>query len=112
MTVLDRCNVLICPSHSEGMPNVILEAMARGLFILATDVGATDVLVKDGENGKLILSGDKNELFNAIKEIVELSPNELAAKGLIGRSYAQQKFAWSTIAAQLREEISKRLRNH
>ena len=33
-------DVLICPSYSEGMPNVIIEAAARGLAIIATNVGA------------------------------------------------------------------------
>ncbi len=112
MKILDDCNILICPSHSEGMPNVILEAMARGLFILATDVGATNVLVKDGENGKLIQPGNKHELLSAINSIKEKSPAELAAKGMIGRNYAREKFSWSTIAAQLVEEVAKRLRNH
>lgn len=39
-TILQNADVLICPSHSEGMPNVIMEGMASGLAILATDVGA------------------------------------------------------------------------
>ncbi|MGB1032924.1 MAG: glycosyltransferase family 4 protein, partial [Flavobacteriales bacterium] len=38
--LMDQCAVLLCPSHSEGMPNVIMEGMARGLAVLATDVGA------------------------------------------------------------------------
>ncbi|MGB0418765.1 MAG: glycosyltransferase family 4 protein, partial [Opitutales bacterium] len=42
---LDQGDVLVCPSYSEGMPTVILEAMARGLAIVATDVGATCELV-------------------------------------------------------------------
>ena len=43
----------MCPSYSEGMPNVIMEAMSRGLAIIATDVGAVSKLV-DEENGWLI----------------------------------------------------------
>lgn len=109
--ILDSCNVLICPSHSEGMPNVILEAMARGLFILATDVGATNVLVIDGENGKLIKPGNRQELLSAINEILRTSPQMLTERGRVGNRFAQQKFAWSAIAAQLLEEVSKRLRN-
>ena len=50
---LDEGDVLVCPSYSEGMPTVILEAMARGLAIIGTDVGATRELVDDG-NGHLI----------------------------------------------------------
>ena len=38
--IIDNCHVLVTPSHSEGMPNVIMEGMARGLAIVATYVGA------------------------------------------------------------------------
>ena len=50
---MDNCDILICPSYSEGMPNVILEGMSRGLAIITTDVGANELLVSN-ENGKLI----------------------------------------------------------
>ena len=43
--ILSQADVLVCPSWSEGMPNVILEAMALGLTVIATDVGAVNVLV-------------------------------------------------------------------
>jgi len=38
--ILDKADILICPSLAEGMPTVILEAMSRGLAVIATDVGA------------------------------------------------------------------------
>ncbi|MBK7816242.1 MAG: glycosyltransferase [Sphingobacteriaceae bacterium] len=37
------CDVLICPSFSEGFPNVILEAMSNGLAVAATNVGAVEL---------------------------------------------------------------------
>jgi len=51
--ILSHCDVLICPSYAEGMPNVIMEAMANGLAVIATDVGAVSVLVNQ-DNGWLI----------------------------------------------------------
>lgn len=53
MAFLDDSDCLLCPSYSEGMPTVILEAMARGNAIIATDVGATRELVRPG-NGILL----------------------------------------------------------
>lgn len=38
--LLDECDVLLCPSYAEGMPTVIIEAMSRGLAVIASDVGA------------------------------------------------------------------------
>ena len=49
----DSCDILLCPSYSEGMPNVILEAMSRGLAIIATNVGAIRLLVSE-DNGVLL----------------------------------------------------------
>ena len=45
--ILDSADTLVLPSISEGMPNVILEAMSRGLSIIATDVGANSLMVSD-----------------------------------------------------------------
>ena len=53
MNIIDKSHALVVPSLSEGMPTVILEAMARGLAIIATDVGAIESLV-DNYNGILI----------------------------------------------------------
>ena len=53
------------PSLSEGMPTVILEAMARGKAVIATDVGAVSELVSE-ENGVLIQAGSVEELSNAL----------------------------------------------
>lgn len=47
MATLDECDVLLLPSLSEGMPTVVLEAMARGLQIIGTDVGAMAELIDD-----------------------------------------------------------------
>ena len=51
--IISSCDVLVCPSYAEGMPNVIMEAMARGLAVIASDVGAVAEMVS-GENGILI----------------------------------------------------------
>lgn len=60
MTILDVCDVLLLPSLSEGMPTVVLEAMARGLQTIGTDVGAVselvDVLIPPGNSKELALS--------------------------------------------------------
>ena len=58
--IVDSCDVLLLPSLSEGMPTVVLEAKARGLQIIATDIGAMseihDHLLPPGDNNKLAIA--------------------------------------------------------
>jgi glycosyltransferase involved in cell wall biosynthesis len=63
--ILRNCDVLVCPSYAEGMPNVIMETMACGLAIIATDTGAVSLLV-DEENGSLIENPHPKKILQAI----------------------------------------------
>jgi glycosyltransferase involved in cell wall biosynthesis len=73
---LDSGDILVCPSYAEGMPTVILEAMARGLAIVATDVGATRELVDD-ENGQLIPALTIGALQSALLTMTTLADDDL-----------------------------------
>jgi glycosyltransferase involved in cell wall biosynthesis len=76
IALLDDSDVLVCPSHAEGMPTVILEAMARGLAVIATDVGATSEIV-DASNGLLLPTVNIDSLRAAIVTMAALKPAEL-----------------------------------
>jgi glycosyltransferase involved in cell wall biosynthesis len=58
-------------SFEEGMPNVVLEAMACGLPILGTQIAGTEELVTDGENGLLVPPGDEAALATALATLLE-----------------------------------------
>jgi len=62
--IVDSCDVLLLPSLSEGMPTVVLEANARGLQIIATDIGAMSEIHDD-----LLPPGDTKKLAIAIREM-------------------------------------------
>ena len=60
--LLRAADLLWLTSDWEGLPNVVLEAMASGVPVVATDVGGTRELVQDGENGFVIPAGDRDAL--------------------------------------------------
>ena len=106
IAAFDRNDVLLCPSISEGMPNVILEAMARGLSIIATDVGATGMLVSK-KNGILIDAPNPKDIAESIKNAVSWSQSDLQAKKLKSIEIVKERFTWSQIGVQLAENMKR-----
>ncbi|MEL6134674.1 MAG: glycosyltransferase family 4 protein, partial [Bacteroidota bacterium] len=97
--ILQESDVLLCPSHSEGMPTVIMEAMTNQCAILATDVGAVAHQV-DATNGWLIEPKDTAALKKAMVEAIEISPNVLRAKQMA--SFERVKsFTWDRVIDQM-----------
>ncbi len=103
--LFDAASVLVCPSYAEGMPNVILEAMARGLYIIATDVGATNLLVHNEENGKLIPPRNLNRLKEAIEEVSRFDSSTIHEAGLKGKEMVVNKFSWKNVGKETFNQI-------
>jgi glycosyltransferase involved in cell wall biosynthesis len=102
-SILSENDVLVCPSWSEGFPNVILEAMATGLAIIATDVGAISAAVSN-KNGWLIEPANNIQLENAIVDAIN-NPN-LNSKKEASLLLARTTFNWDIIAQKTIEEIT------
>ena len=105
-TKIRHCDVLLCPSWSEGFPNVILEAMANGLTVIATDVGAINVLVNT-DNGFLIPTAEVEFIFKAVKETLMMAPLALQIKKQNALSAISNKFTWEILIDKLIQEIKK-----
>jgi glycosyltransferase involved in cell wall biosynthesis len=69
-TFLQRLDVAVLCSCSEGMSNALLEAMATGRAIVATDVGANRRLLMDGACGVIVPPGDALALAAALRELI------------------------------------------
>ena len=66
---MNAADMLVLPSMSEGRPNVVLEAQACGLPVLATMVGGTPELIEDGVDGLLVQAGDPFALAASIEKL-------------------------------------------
>lgn len=82
-----RAAMLVNPSFSEGLPNVVLEARALKTPIVATNVGGVSEIMADGCGGWLVPSGDPAAMAHAIRRIWE--GGDLARKGLAAEGYAE-----------------------
>lgn len=101
-----EADVFALTSVAEGMPNVLLEALATGLPLLATDTGGSLELIVPGANGYIVPRGGVAALAAHLKELVE-QPALRARFGAESRERAHQ-FSWATVA-QRTEALYHRL---
>ncbi|MBL7943267.1 MAG: glycosyltransferase, partial [Flavobacteriales bacterium] len=104
--ILDQCHVMVVPSWSEGMPNVIMEGMARGLAIVATDVGAVQALVTE-KNGRLISPGSVADLRRALVQMTEVSAAQLDQMRHHSRQHVET-FVWERVVKMVEKQIAQR----
>jgi glycosyltransferase involved in cell wall biosynthesis len=112
--LLTRAAVVVLPSHREGLPMVLLEALAHGRAVVATPVGGTPSLVEDGVTGLLVPPGDAQALRAAIDRL--LADRDLRrGLGEAGRARVTELCSWlrvvdETIAAYQEAFTSERER--
>ncbi len=100
--ILNALDVFVLPSLSEGMPNVVLEAMACGLPVIATAVGGTPEVVEDGKSGILIASEDELHLVQALREMIQNHEKRLAF-GIEGRRRVLSRFSLKKMVLEYQE---------
>ncbi len=88
---LEACHVLVQPSFNEGLPVVIMEAMARHRPVISTFIGGIPELVLPGRTGWLVPAGDAAALAGAMRESARLSPAELARLGQAGYERVRER---------------------
>ncbi len=67
--MLRQADMLVLPSHKEGMPLVLIEAFAAELPVISTPVGSIPEMLRDGENGFLVTPGDAEGLAQRIEDL-------------------------------------------
>ena len=107
---LRKCDIFIMPSYFEGQNVSVMEAMAFGRPVIATDVGGTPMMIKDHETGILIEHQSAKAVSDAICEL--LSDDSLRANlGMKAREKAESDYNINRVVSDLRtvyEEILSR----
>lgn len=111
---ISASDILVLPSLSEGRPNVVLEALACEVPVVATNVGGIPELMVDGETGYLVPAKSPRELSRKINKLLE-DKNRRENMGKLGRkSIIQKGLTWEAhakmtvdIYSDLLENISK-----
>jgi len=90
--LLAQADLVVLPSWTEGLPLVVLEAMAHAKPVVATPVGGTAEAVEDGVTGALVPPRDPGRLADAIRGVVE-DPQRRRELGLAGRERVEREFS-------------------
>ena len=90
--LMNAADAYVMSSAWEGMPNVLLEASATGLPIVATNVGGNSEIVLDGKTGFLVPPKDPEALAQAMLRLMELPEEERRKMGQAGREHISANF--------------------
>jgi glycosyltransferase involved in cell wall biosynthesis len=97
--LMDRASVLLLTSEREGLPNVVLEAMARGKTVVSTPVGGIPAVIEDGETGLLVPIGDIEATRAAVERA--LGDPELRRRiGTAARERVREYCSWHKVTEQ------------
>jgi glycosyltransferase involved in cell wall biosynthesis len=95
---LQSSDLFVLPSFVEGVPVCIMEAMAIGVPVIATNIAGTSELIEDGRSGLLVRPSDPEALANAVAKMIEdydfrLSAAELGRRKVMGEFDVHQETA-------------------
>lgn len=101
----DKSDIFVLPSLAEGMPNVIVEAMARGVPVIASSVGGVPWIIQHGQNGLLVAPGSSSDLTQALLTVIE--DQELRCKLALGGVETVRQCAQGNAVDTMVEKVCK-----
>ena len=100
MAQLRRSDLLVFPSHREGFPNSVLEAMAAGLPAVCTRVGSIEEMIEEGKGGLLAPPSDVPALVGGIRRLAA-DWRLLREMGEFNRNVCDSRYRYSTVIREL-----------
>lgn len=98
---IEAARIFVLPSFAEGLPVVLMEAMARGRVPVTSRITGIPELVDDGITGFLVTAGDVKALADALEHALNLDDARLNEMGEKGRARVRLQHAIETEAAKL-----------
>lgn len=105
--LIQSSRAMVLPSFAEGLPVVLMEALALGRPVIATYIAGIPELVRPNVNGWLVPAGSVDDLRNAMSEALAMPVNRLSEMGANGHDAASLRHRAATEAAKLAEEFSR-----
>jgi sugar transferase (PEP-CTERM/EpsH1 system associated) len=90
--LMRRLSIFVLPSFAEGTPVTLLEAMASGLPVVASNVGGIPEVVKDGESGFLVTPTDENAIASLLVKYFR-QPSLAVVHGAVGRTLIEKNYS-------------------
>ncbi len=107
LAALLESKVMILPSFAEGLPVVIMEALALERPVISTYVAGIPELVDDGRNGWLVPPGSHERLADAMERALSTPAEQIDAMGKTGKKGVGQKHNVATEAQRLKDFFAK-----
>ncbi len=98
--LLQRLDLFVLPSNSEGLSNALLEAMANRLAVVATSVGGNPEVVDHGVTGLLVPPRDPEAMADACSDLLD-NPERLEDMGRRGEERVEEKFTVQRMAVEM-----------
>jgi glycosyltransferase involved in cell wall biosynthesis len=98
--ILEETDLMVLPSHTEGLPNAALEALTMEVPVLATRVGGTPEVITEGETGRLVKAHAPEALAAAIADFVA-NPHTWKCMALRGRAFVERQFNFESRTRKL-----------
>ena len=100
VNLFEETDIFVLPSHTEGLPNAMIEAMGAGKPVIVTPVGSIPDVIEDGKNGLIISVGDIEGLSKSLARLLR-EPRLRYRIGVQARKTASERFQVEQAASRL-----------